>query len=105
MRRNEEKIERIGNVVLNLNYYGGVDEYSEGANEDRLLEIVKNQREDEFDHVIEGSRNWSVMYHLSHLRENIATWLPIEADQSVLEIGSGCGQAVCIPVGAGGPGG
>ncbi len=91
MKRTEEKMEQIGNVVLNLNYYSGVDEYSEGANEDYLLSIVKNHRENEYDHVIEGARNWSVMYHLSHIRENIATWLPIEPTQSVLEIGSGCG--------------
>ncbi len=91
MKRNEDKIEQIGNVILNLNYYGGEDLYSEGANEDRLLEIVKNHRENEFDQVIEGSRNWSVMYHLSHIRENIATWLSIAPTMSVLEIGSGCG--------------
>lgn len=91
MKRNEELLEQIGNVILNLNYYGGEDVYSEGANEDRLLEIVKNHRENDYERVIEGSRNWSFMYHLSHIRENIVTWLPIEPGASVLEIGSGCG--------------
>ncbi len=91
MKRNEELLERIGNVILNLNYYGGEDVYSEGANEDRLLEIVKNHRENDYERVIEGSRNWSFMYHLSHIRENIVTWLPIEPGASILEIGSGCG--------------
>lgn len=91
MKTNESKIERIGNVVLNLNYYSGEDLYSEGANEDELLNIVKNYRDNEYEHVIEGSRSWSVMYHLSHIRENIVFWLPLWDTQTVLEIGSGCG--------------
>ena len=91
MKRNEEKIEKIGNVTLNLNYYSGVDLYSEGASEDRLLEVVKSKREDEYEKEIEAARSWSLMYHLSHIRENIVTWLPIDGTQSVLEIGSGCG--------------
>ncbi|MBO4902185.1 MAG: class I SAM-dependent methyltransferase [Lachnospiraceae bacterium] len=91
MKKNEEKTERIGSVLLNLNYYSGEDQYSEGASEDQLLEIVKTHRESEFEHVIEESRSWSVMYHLSHIRENIATWLPMEGKENVLEIGSGCG--------------
>lgn len=91
MKTNEEKIERLGNVTLNLNYYCGDDLYSEGAGEDELLNIVKNHRENEFEQVIEGSRNWSVMYHLSYIRENIVTWLPLWDTETVLEIGSGCG--------------
>ena len=91
MKKNKEKMEQIGNVVLNLNYYNGKDSYSEGEGENQLLEIVKSHREDEYDKVIEGTRTWSVMYHLSHIRENIVTWLPMNGTESVLEIGSGCG--------------
>lgn len=91
MKTDEKKIERIGNVILNLNYYGGDDMYSEGASEDELLNIVKNYRDNEYEHVIEGSRSWSTMYHLSHIRENIVTWLPLWDSETVLEIGSGCG--------------
>lgn len=91
MKRNEENMEQIGNVILNLNYYSGEDQYSEGANEDRLLEVVKTRRENEFEKVIEETRSWSMMYHLSHIRENIAAWLPLDGTQDVLEIGSGCG--------------
>ena len=91
MKKDSEKIEKIGNVTLNLNYYSGNDQYSEGESEDRLLEIVKTHRENEYDSVIEGARSWSVLYHLSHIRENIAAWLPVSGSQSVLEIGSGCG--------------
>lgn len=91
MKKNEDKIERVGNVILNLNYYCGEDLYSEGTNEDELLNIVKNYRDNEYEHVIETSRSWSVMYHLSHIRENVVFWLPLWDTQTVLEIGSGCG--------------
>ena len=40
-----ENIERIGEVILDLSEYRGDDRYSEGAEEDRLLEIVKEHKE------------------------------------------------------------
>ncbi len=91
MKKNEQFIEKIGAVALNYNYYGGTDLYSEGSDEDRLLSIVKTYLKSEYEHVIESSRSWSVMYHLSHIRENIVAWLPMRGDERVLEIGSGCG--------------
>ena len=36
-------------------------------------------------------KNWAVMYHLSQQRENILEWYPITKEDSVLEIGAGCG--------------
>lgn len=85
------KYEKIGNVTLDYTYYSGEDLYTEGAAEDRLLDFVMNHTEADFEKHIEGSRSWSVMYHLSHIRENCVSWLPIKEDQNVLEIGSGCG--------------
>ena len=35
--------------------------------------------------------SWPVLYHFSHIRQNILEWLPITKEQKVLEIGSGCG--------------
>lgn len=86
-----EKIEKIGNVTLDYTYYSGEDLYSEGESEDRLLELVKNHTESEYDLVIQQTCSWSVMYHLSHIRENIISWIPFKKTDSVLEIGSGCG--------------
>ena len=83
--------DRIGNVTIDYTYYGGEDLYSEGAAEDRLLDYVKNHTALDYEHYIQESRSWSVMYHLSHIRENVAGWLPIKSDETVLEIGSGCG--------------
>ncbi len=83
--------ECIGNVVIDYKYYSGEDLYTEGAAEDRLLDYVKNHTALDYEHYIQESRSWSVMYHLSYIRENVAGWLPIKADDKVLEIGSGCG--------------
>ena len=88
--------DRIGNVVVDYTYYGGEDLYSEGAAEDRLLDYVKNHTALEYEHHIQESRSWSVMYHLSHVRENVAGWLPIGPSDNVLEIGSGCGAITGI---------
>ncbi len=88
--------DRIGNVVVDYTYYGGEDLYSEGAAEDRLLDFVKNHTALDYEHHIQESRSWSVMYHLSHVRENVAGWLPIKPSDNVLEIGSGCGAITGI---------
>lgn len=85
------KTETIGNVVLDYTYYPGEDLYSEGFAEDQLLEYVKIHTESDYEQHIQGSRSWSVMYHLSHIRENVVSWLPIREHETVLEIGSGCG--------------
>ncbi|MCR5302879.1 MAG: class I SAM-dependent methyltransferase [Lachnospiraceae bacterium] len=88
--------DRIGNVVIDYTYYKGEDLYSEGAAEDRLLDYVKNHTALDYEHYIQESRTWSVMYHLSYIRQNVAGWLPIKPSDDVLEIGSGCGAITGI---------
>lgn len=36
--------------------------------------------------------SWPVLYHLSHLRENLTEWLPVGAGDRVLEFGADTGQ-------------
>ena len=84
-------MEAIGNVMLNYKYYSGEDLYSEGAGEDILLDLVSRYTEADYGHIIQNTRSWSVMYHLSHVRENICSWLPVTKKDKVLEIGAGCG--------------
>ncbi|MCR5735210.1 MAG: methyltransferase [Lachnospiraceae bacterium] len=91
-----EKTEKIGNVLIDYGYYGGSDLYSEGINEDILLEDVKKYPREKYDDVILSSRSWSVMYHLSHTRENIVSFLDMKEDAKVLEIGSGCGAVTGV---------
>lgn len=86
-----DNIEKIGKVKLNLKHYSGKDLYSDGEIEDRLLEIVKNSGEDTFNRIISEKQEWTIMYHLSHIRQNIVGTVSIDKDESVLEIGAGCG--------------
>ena len=82
---------KIGNVVLNYDNYSGTDLYSDGEIENRLLELVQRYSEEELNQVIAESKDWTMLYHLSHIRHNIVNWIPITRNDSVLEIGSGCG--------------
>lgn len=84
-------IEKIGSVTLNLDYYKGKDLYSDGEVEDEILDIVKNNDASQYNSIIEARKSWPILYHLSHIRSNIIAFLPIGKDETVLEIGSGCG--------------
>lgn len=83
--------EKIGCVELNLDYYEGSDTYTDGVVEDQILEIVKAMPKEEYHRVIEECADWSILYHLSEIRENIVNWIDFDGSESVLEIGSGCG--------------
>lgn len=84
-------MEQIGNVILDDAYYPGEDLYSDGTVEDHILELVKFYSEDEYPQVIAREKDWAVMYHLAHERENILSWYPFSPGAKVLEVGSGCG--------------
>ncbi len=83
--------EKIGKVVLDYTYYPGEDKYSDGAVEEEMLEIAKRYREEEWESVIASKKSWPVLYHFSHVRENIIEWLPMTGKEHVLEIGAGLG--------------
>lgn len=83
------KIEQIGNVRLNMQYYSGADQYSDGDIEAEILEAVKAGQD--FDKYIGDSSRFEVFYHLSKERELIAQVMDISKADSVLEIGAGCG--------------
>ncbi len=92
----EAKQEKIGKVILDYRDYPGEDFYSEGKDEDELLEIVKNHTSEEFNQIIALRGSWSVLYHLSHLRGNIVDFLPISKKDKVLEVGAGCGAVTGV---------
>ena len=83
--------EKIGKVILDTTCYPGKDLYSEGAIEDEMLAISRDFAPEEFNRVISERESWPILYHFSHIRENILSWLPFTGDEKVLEIGSGCG--------------
>lgn len=85
------KNEKIGKVTLDYTYYPGEDKYSDGSIEDEMLEIAKKYREEEYGKVIAEKKSWPILYHFSHIRENIIDWLPMTGKEKVLEIGAGPG--------------
>lgn len=96
IRINEDELlnrlpKKIGQVSLNYDYYPGQDMYSDGNIEDVLLDIVKNRSKCEYQQIIEDSKSWPILYHLSPIRGNIVDFLPITKEDRVLEIGAGCG--------------
>lgn len=74
---------------FNLDYYSGEDAYSDGDIEERILDIVKNDIDVEKMDADEMS--YPILYHLSHVRQNILLWYPFEKGCRILEVGSGCG--------------
>ncbi len=83
-------MDKIGEVTMDLTYYTGDDNYSDGDDvENRILQIVKDEEGYEFSHKEYAS--WPVLYHLSRQRENIIEPMRISSDDSVLEIGAGMG--------------
>lgn len=72
---------------LNLDYYSGDNQYSDGDIEEEILRIASNGLSlDELE-----KAEFPVLYHLSPVRENILNWYPFRQDACCLEIGSGCG--------------
>ena len=86
-----EKLERVGKVVLDYQFYKGQDFYCDGDIEDDLLETVQTHEEDELEKIINEKREWEFLYHFSHVRQNVINWIPMKKDAKILEIGSGCG--------------
>ncbi len=83
--------EKIGKVKLDYSKYPGQDLYCDGQVEDELLEIVKACGDMDYTQVINERKKWPLLYHLSPLRENIVDWIPMNSQDKVLEVGSGCG--------------
>lgn len=83
--------ELIGQVTLDYGYYSGNDLYCDGNVEDEMLNIAKEHTKGELNQVIAESKEWPILYHFSDLRKNVVEWIPIDKDQTVLEVGAGCG--------------
>ena len=81
--------EKIGNVILNYDFYQGKDEYSDGDIEDDLLKLVTDEKD--VMKILKNDNRWPVLYHLSPVRQNILEWYPMNKDAEVLEVGAGCG--------------
>mgnify|MGYP001047514767 FL=1 len=81
--------EKIGNVVLDYEFYPGKDLYSDGPVEDEMLQVARDFPEEEYNQVIASRKSWPLLYHFSHIRQNIIRWYPLGG--KILEVGAGCG--------------
>ena len=77
--------------VLNMEWYKGTDDYSEGDIEDTIVKLIAENEPEEYSKIICDNYNWSVFYHLTNIRQNILNWYPFEENADVLEIGCGMG--------------
>jgi len=75
--------------MLNLKYYKGVNLYSDGKVEDKILHFVKNNVK--LKDIPKNKINWPIYYHLSPKRQHLLNWYPFDESKSLLEIGAGCG--------------
>ncbi len=78
-------------MKLNLDFYKGEDQYSDGDIEDVILQYTQNYTEDKMADVFKNDMRWPVFYHLTNIRKNIINWYPMKKNASVLEIGAGMG--------------
>lgn len=74
---------------LNLKFYKGTDEYTDGDIEDEILSEL--QSNDDILQILMNHDDWGFLYHLSPIRENLLEWYDFDPEGTVLEIGSGCG--------------
>ena len=82
---------KVGKVKIDNTHYCGEDIYSDGPIEDEMLDIAKTYSRVNYNEMIANKQNWAILYHFSHIRENIISGLSISPTDSVLEIGAGCG--------------
>ncbi len=78
--------------ILNTTFYKDEDLYSDGDVEDVIIEIIAENKPEQYVQAIGKNMNWPVYYHLTHLRKNILNWYPFRKDSSILEIGCGMGS-------------
>ena len=84
-------------MKLNLKFYKGTDEYSDGDVEDKILEYI-DKYPNNYEEAFKVDSSWPVFYHLSTMRKNVINWYPFKKQSSILEVGGGMGaitDALC----------
>ena len=80
---------KIGNVTLNYEFYGAEDPCAGNDIYNRLLEIVKSDKD--IEGILLEETDGELLYHLSDIRKNLLSWYPFDKHASILEIGAECG--------------
>lgn len=78
---------------LNKNYYKDEfqKKYSDGSIEEEMLDLIQKGDIDWY-----KDTRWPIVYHFSHLRQNILNWYPFTIEDDLLEVGSGCGALTSL---------
>jgi len=77
-------------MELNLKFYNGKDEYSDGDVEEKIINFIKKYPNN-YEKAFKEDSSWPVFYHLSNVRKNIIRWYPFKKNSSILEVGGGMG--------------
>lgn len=77
-------------MKINMDFYNGKDEYSDGDIEDVIIDYIKKYPND-YEKAFEENSSWPVVYHLSNVRKNVVSWYPFEKNSTILEVGAGMG--------------
>jgi len=77
--------------AMNLSYYNGTDNYSDGDVEERIIHYICNNKPEQYSDVFKNDSEWAVFYHLTQYRKNILNWFDFKPGSSLLEIGAGMG--------------
>lgn len=77
-------------MKLNLDFYRGTDDYSDGDIEDTILKFIKKYP-DNLERAFLENSEWAIFYHLSSLRKNSISWYPFKSNCTILEVGGGMG--------------
>ena len=77
-------------MKVNLDFYKGKDEYSDGDIEQTIIDYIK-KHPDDYEDAFELDDSWPVFYHLSEARRNVISWYPFKKNETILEIGAGMG--------------
>jgi len=80
---------KIGNVNIVLDNHANENTYIDGDVELELLEIVKSGTN--LEAFVRSDNRWPILYHLSPARHNLLRSFDFDKNESVLEIGAGCG--------------
>lgn len=79
----------VGNIPIHLDFYTGIDAYSDGAVEKDILQYLENV--EDYSEVLRKDKRYPIAYHLSDVRENILSWYQFKDHSCVLEVGAGFG--------------
>lgn len=74
-----------------LDWYNNEDLYCDGDVEDVIIQLIADNKSEDYVDAIAKQYSWPTFYHLTHIRKNILNWYPFRTDAKVLEIGCGFG--------------